>query len=268
MYSYSDLEKDRIELFSLGYKEEEIGKTVYARRISAFARGEGAKALIVGATHAREHITAKLVVDLAKLYKGDKIAFIPMLNPDGVELVIKGVESAPIEYRERIVRLAPNGDFTLWKANGRGVDINVNYDAGWGRGRTNLFYENYQNYVGEGPESEPETRSSVDYVLKKGIKVLVSYHAKGEVIYWSYEGRGNRKKAKALAQTTGYDLSYAYQSHGGFKDWFLKKGLGDAFTVEVGQDRFDHPYPYTEYGDILSQNVGVLDKIEEFLDDY
>lgn len=266
MYTYSDLEQDSKILLSLGYTEEIIGRTVYGRRISAFARGES-KALIVGATHAREHITAKLVVDLAKRYKGDKIAFIPMLNPDGVELVRGGLSTAPEEYREFLRKIQPDEDFTLWKANGRGVDINVNYKAGWGRGKTNLFYPNSQNYVGERAESEIETQSSVDYVKRKGIRILLSYHAKGEVIYWSYEGRGDKSRAERLAKVTGYDLAYAHASHGGYKDWFIQEGFGDGYTIEVGQDVYPHPYPYSEYGDILSQNVGVLSVVEEFLND-
>jgi len=267
MYAYDDLQKDGKILYSLGYTEKIIGETIYGRRISAFARGENVKILVVGATHAREHVTAKLVVDLAKGYAGNDIAFIPMLNPDGVELAVHGLESAPAEYHDFLKKIQPNGDFSLWKANGRGVDINVNYDAGWGRGRTNEFAPSYQNYVGEHPESEVESKVSADFVRENGIKVMLTYHAKGEVIYWSYNGIGDRKKAQKLGAQTGYDLAYAYHSHGGFKDWFLANGFGDAYTVEVGNDGFSYLQLYKEYGDILSQNQGVLTVLEEILYD-
>ena len=267
MYAYDDLLKDVKILLSLGYTEKIIAQTVYGRRISAFVRGEGAKILVVGATHAREHVTAKLVVDLAKRYDGENVAFIPMLNPDGVELAVHGIESAPVRYRDFLRKIRPNEDFSTWKANGRGVDINVNYNAGWGRGRTNEFAPSYQNYVGEYPESETESRASADFVRENGIKVMLTYHAKGEVIYWSYNGVGDMAKAKKLSVATGYDLAYAYQSHGGFKDWFLENGFGHAYTVEVGKDDFSYIELYKEYGDILSQNQNVLTVLEEMLYD-
>lgn len=267
MYTYADLKEDTLILKRLGYRVEYIATTVYGKDIPAFVRGEKPDTLITGCTHAREHITAKLVVDLAKRYYGTKIAFIPMLNPDGVLLIEKGISAVPDIYRDRIMKINPSEDFTLWKANGRGVDINVNYPADWGTGVSNVFSPSSQNYVGEYPASENETKGSMDFVLKYGITTLISYHAKGEVIYWSYKGKGNRKRGEELAKITGYDLSYAYGSAGGFKDWFIQEGLGEGYTVEVGQDRFPHPYPYSEYGDILSENVGVLQFADEKADD-
>ena len=56
---------------------------------------------------------------------------VPMVNPDGVELVLSGVaEEHP--YREASIGLEWRIlDFRNWKANIRGVDLNDQFPAHW-----------------------------------------------------------------------------------------------------------------------------------------
>ena len=55
----------------------------------------------------------------------------PLVNPDGVRIALT---------RDK-----------LWKANAKGVDLNVNFDARWGKGRRNVFSPAAENYVGPMP---------------------------------------------------------------------------------------------------------------------
>ncbi len=257
MYGYLELIKDSEELCSLGYRKEIIGKTVYGKQIPAFLRGDKPRTLIVGGTHARENITSKLVARLAKEYEGEEICFLPLLNIDGAEIVERGLESVPIEYRELVKECNTVNNFKLWKANGRGVDINVNYDADWGTGRSNLFTPSYENYVGEYPHSEPETRASVELVKRYRFSTLISYHAKGEIIYARYKGRGNGEREKLLSSCTGYSICEAEGSAGGFKDWFIRNSFGDGYTIEVGSDDYAHPLPDSIFKEIYLQNANI-----------
>jgi g-D-glutamyl-meso-diaminopimelate peptidase len=261
VYGYDDLLRDEIELLDLGYTVEYIGRTVYGRRIPAFVRGE-ASILVTGGTHARESITSRLVVDLAREYEGDRICFLPLLNIDGAEIVKRGMSSVPKPYKPLVKQLSKGNDLRLWKANGRGVDINVNYDADWGQGRSNVFVPFYENFVGECPESEPETKASVELVKKYRFDTLVSYHSKGEVIYAGYGGVNNPFHADMLTKLTGYPHEEAKGSSGGFKDWFIKEGYGDGYTIEVGRDELSHPLTKKDYPEIYQKNKGICALLE------
>lgn len=262
MYSYQNLLEDTQLLKDIGYKVEYIGKTVYGKRIPAFLRGVKPKTLIVGGTHAREYITSKLVVQLAKEYSGDNICFVPMLNIDGVEIVNSRLKKVPQKYRKLISKLLDGIDPKLWKANGRGVDINVNYRADWGKGASNLTYPHFENYVGAFCESEPETVASVKLCQKYKFTTLISYHSKGEVIYAGYGGIENKTHSQMLSNLIGYPVEVAKNSTGGFKDWFIKSGYGDGYTIEVGNDKYLHPLDDEVYLEIYDQNKDICSLLE------
>ena len=136
-------------------RTETITSTAFQRPISTLVIGTGPrKVLFTAAHHANEWITALLLLkyaeDLAEAIRTDGILFgqkardlaeavtiymIPMVNPDGVDLVVGAIEPGNIQY-DLPQRLAqdypaipfPNG----WKANLLGVDLNLNYPAGDG----------------------------------------------------------------------------------------------------------------------------------------
>ena len=93
---------------------------------------------------------------------------------------------------ETLLRLnGGSSDFTLWKANGRGVDLNVNFQADWGCGAANVRRPGPENYIGPAPFSEPETRALRDLTLALSPDATISFHTKGGEIYWEY-GRRTR----------------------------------------------------------------------------
>ena len=246
---------------------ESLGKTLLNNPILMVKKGDNCvnngKILIVASIHAREYITSYLVANLAKDYKGAyPIDFIPMLNPDGVFLCRNGVTS--IKNRPKLAKdlLAINKspNFSLWKANARCVDLNVNYDADWGEGISNKRYKHGSDYIGEYPHSEIETQIIVNLLEKNNYTMIVSYHSKGEEIYWGYKSDTRYKKeATLIAKKLGYALKESHGSAGGLKDYFTLKYKRLGLTIEVGKDKFNHPYPMSELPQLIKQHSNSLE---------
>ena len=276
MYRYVDLLDDMEKLENLGAETGFVGETELGFPVPyAFAgKKDGCTVLVVGGTHAREHITCKLVVAQAfecaanfqSLQGG--IYFVPMLNIDGVRLCQEGLHFVRDEKRKQFLLKANGGsdDFSLWKANANAVDINVNFDAYWGTGEKNLFFPAPFNYIGKKPMSEKETIAIADFTVKVNAQFAISYHCKGEEIYWRYLQERLRlwrdyRYARFVAAHTGYKLMKQTKSSGGYKDWCVEKLKIPALTVEVGNDRFPHPFPYSELDGIIKKNAAVPRKI-------
>ncbi len=224
--------------------------------------------IVQGAIHAREHLTALLVVNLAKylvknsrLHLNGGIYFVPMVNPDGVTLCQKGANFVKDDHTRKFL-LEINGgseDFSLWKANVDGIDLNVNFDADWGNGEQNVYSVASENYVGKYPECAKEVQALVDFTKKIAPCVTLSYHLKGEVVYWQFGQKTHRlyrdkRYAEGICRYTGYKLLDGAGSTGGYKDWCISELKIPSFTVEVGSDKFAHPFPYSQFNTIFEQN--------------
>lgn len=269
MFKYDDLLAEVERFCGAGVETGTIGESELHQSIPYIFVGSknGNYAIVQGAIHAREHLTALVAVCLAKyLVKNPQlkldggIYFVPMANPDGVRLCQEGVGF--IDDKERKSNLlAINGssDFSLWKANIDGVDLNVNFDAKWGEGDQNEFFKSSQNYVGKEPFSAAESRALAEFTERIKPCVTLSYHLKGEEVYWEFGQTGSRRErdkryAQAIGKYTGYTARETSGSVGGYKDWCIEKLGIPAFTVEVGSDRFSHPFPYSELAAIVRQN--------------
>lgn len=246
------------------------GKSLYGNPIPMIRLGKpgAGAALIVGTVHAREHITGRLLSELAARYSGEyPLDVIPYLNPDGAILATEGLTAFALKNAERLRLLRLNGgstDFSLWKANLRGVDLNVNFDAGWGTGAKNVRVPGSENYIGPHPFSEPETRLIRSLLGSGRYSLAVAYHSKGEEVYWGF-GRNEdyREEAEEIAALLGYELKRTPDSAGGLKDyWIQETGLA-AFTVEVGKDSFPHPYPESELDTLVNTHIGAFDLYAE-----
>lgn len=269
MFGYGDLLHEVQLLCRNGVETGVVGESQKGRRIPYIFVGKknGNRMIVQGAIHAREHLTALLLVDMAKyLVKNSPkmlggIYFVPMVNPDGVELCQRGAGIFDKQTKSNLLAINGGADFSLWKANADGVDLNVNFDANWGEGEQNAFCRAPQNYVGKSPLCAAESRALVRFTQMLRPLVTLSYHLKGEEIYWQFHQTGHRRcrdrrYAAAIAATTGYKVSDAF-SAGGYKDWCVQTLKIPAFTVEVGSDRFSHPFPYSQYEDVYRRNVDV-----------
>lgn len=217
---------DEIKRFYDNYKGKKcvIGYSFYGKEIFAFHIGSpvGRQFISTYAIHGREWITARLAVKHIKrgVKKGGGWV-IPLVNPDGAKI-------------SQTVK-------PMWKANARGVDLNCNFDADWGSGRLNTKLRGGENCIGDCPFSEAETSALRDFTLRVRPYVTLSFHTKGEEIYWEYGGKGDKSGADILEKITGYTAKKIYGSAGGYKDWCIQKLKIPAYTIECGSDSLAHP---------------------------
>lgn len=238
---------EEIRAFYQSYtgKKQIIGKSVAGRDIFALFAGTGSGPQIISqyAIHGREWITGLLALYHVRrgLSRGGAW-IVPLANPDGALLSEEGICSVPQEFPFA----AQGADLRLWKANLNCVDLNVNFDAKWGTGTQNLRTPSSSDYIGPYPFSEPETQALRDFTLTVRPAATVSWHTKGEEIYWEFfqpsaRRARDKKLAAAIAKSTGYPLVTVKGSAGGYKDWCIEKLAIPAFTVEVGRDAETHP---------------------------
>jgi g-D-glutamyl-meso-diaminopimelate peptidase len=185
--------------------------------------------------------------------RGRQILFLPMVNPDGVQIALYGSDAAG-QYAP-FVREHGGDTPGLWQANARGVDINHNFNAGWQEMQA-LAEKNgndragARQYRGVSPESESETRAVTDLCRRYGFRHVVALHSQGEEIYWRY-GEHTPPQSRMIAQVLGDASGYAVAdptgmaSHGGFKDWFISCFHRPGFTIELG--RGVNPLPLTDF---------------------
>lgn len=247
-----------LRLFYDGWQGEKgfIGSTALGRLIPYVAVYKTARPIVLlqYAIHAREYITTYIgmmqAAHFAAFGRRGTAYFIPAANPDGIAEALYGDKT--------------------YKANARRVDLNVNFDARWGGGAQNLRRKAAANYIGEFPFSESETQALRDFTLSVKPDITVSYHSKGEEIYWEFfQGEKERERdfriAKAVSAATGYPLKSAGVSAGGYKDWCVEKLKIPALTIEVGNDTLTHPIGKEFAEEIFLKNRYVVDVLTEIL---
>ncbi|KYH34612.1 gamma-D-glutamyl-L-diamino acid endopeptidase 1 [Clostridium tepidiprofundi DSM 19306] len=264
-----------------------IGKSILGKELYYIKLGNGEnKVFYNGAHHAIEWITSLLLMKFVENYlkayiKGEKILnydvneiwskssiyIVPMVNPDGVDLVIDGLKENNLYYYDLIKWNKGNTDFSKkWSANIRGVDLNHNYDASWAKGKMaekeyGIYGPGPTRYSGIYPESEPETKAVADFTRKNDFKIVIAYHSQGEVIYWDYMNMAS-KRAKEIGELfsrlSGYELEEAHgmTSYSGYKDWFIEKFKRPGYTIEIGKGI--NPLPTTKFTKIYNDNIRIL----------
>ncbi len=246
-----------------------IGTSAEGRNL--YAMFAGRQGCVIGisqyAIHAREWITALLGIEhLRRSVTRGGVWILPLMNPDGALLCDKGIETVSSERREFLLGLNGKEDFSLWKANAEGVDLNLNFPARWGKGRGNIFTPAPHGFVGDEPLSAPESNALALFTEEIMPDFTVSWHTKGEEIYWKFHQSiartmRDKKLAKVLSRETGYPLKSTPFSAGGYKDWCVETLKIPAFTVEVGSDERAHPLGFEDFPDILNKNLDALEKL-------
>ena len=260
-----DLQDEGLELFNAG--KSVLGKNLLATHVGSF---DGVQILIQGGIHAREYISSLLMVEQARYLhatdavKNGGIYFIFLTNPDGAEIVLDGINNLPCDITKQYLSLANGGfDFSQYKANVNLVDLNTNFDADWGSGSQNVRCPNSQNFIGFYPNSEREVNSLINFTYQVRPSLTISYHSKGEVIYYGFTGESeqnlerDRMIGEQLSATTGYPLELTENSSGGYKDWCIQKLTIPAYTIEVGSNSLEHPIGEEYLPEIFAQNKDV-----------
>lgn len=266
-----------------------ITRTAYGRPVTVLKMGYGERSVLYNASHhANEWITTPVLMrfledyaqavaengrifdlDAEPLFRRTQLYIVPMVNPDGVDLVTGAVAQDSGQYRAALEIAAryPSVPFpTGWKANLRGVDLNLNYPADWEQARQNKFALGFttpapRDYVGEAPLDQPESAAMVELTRQIDPRLTLSYHAQGEVIYWKFLDMtpdGAEAIGQRFADVSGYFLEDTPFASGfaGYKDWFILRFGRPAYTVEVG--RGENPLPLSQFPEIYERNLGIL----------
>lgn len=265
-----------------------IGRSVMGREIPALRLGWGNyHVLYHGAHHANEWITAPLLLRFVceltaaassnrtignimarELLSGTCFHIIPAVNPDGIDLVTGALHSGSFYCgAKRIADKYPHIPFPDgWKANIKGIDLNLQYPAGWEeaqriKSEAGISAPAPRDYVGIGALCAPEARAVYEYTLQISPALTLSYHTQGREIYWQFKNfapPGAQRIAEHLAACSGYraaQVPYS-SSFAGYKDWFLLNYRRPAFTIEAGCG--ENPLPITQFEEIYRDNLEIL----------
>lgn len=288
----SGMQAQRLERLKRRYPfvyTRELTKTAGGRSICAVQLGLGdTKVLLTGGHHANEYITSMLCWELiegymeaverggsfggknaAALFENAMLYVVPMVNPDGIDLVTGAITPDEPEYRAARAIAADYPELPFpsgWKANLRGVDLNLNYPAGWERARQIKASRGYgapapRDYPGERPLDQPETSALAAYTCCIRPELVLAYHTQGSVIYHTYDGvclPCADALARELAAASGYALEPVppESANAGFKDWFLERFRRPGFTVEAGLG--ENPLPLSQLDEMYARNAPIL----------
>lgn len=265
-----------------------IGRSVMGKDILYLKLGRGQTQVCYNASfHANESITTPVLLKFAeqmmqaytdgsdvqgveprRLFSACTLYLVPMVNPDGVDLVNGALtEGESYQYAKRIAAQFPDIPFPDgWKANIEGVDLNLQFPAGWDRAKEIKFAQGYnrpapRDYVGLAPLSAPESRAMYEFTVNHNFELILAYHTQGEVIYWkylNYEPENSYKIARYFAQVSGYlvEETPVASGYAGYKDWFIQDYDRPGYTVEAGLGT--NPLPMDQFPKIYSDNLGIL----------
>ncbi len=265
-----------------------VGKSVLGREIPYLRIGNGNRQLFYSAAyHANEWITIPMLLRFAEefarafaqdkkiygvsakwLYDNFVLYLVPMVNPDGVDLVNGLLDDAPAYEQARTIAAAyPAIPFPAgWKANIDGVDLNLQFPAGWEEAKRVKFAQGYttpapRDYVGEAPLTAPESVAVYDFTREHRFELILAYHTQGEVIFWRYQDY-EPERSYEIAQYFGAVSGYAVEEtpaesgNAGYKDWFIMTYDRPGYTIEAGLGT--NPLPLSQLPQMYEANRGIF----------
>ena len=270
-------------------RTEVITNTAFQRPVSTLVIGSGPRKVIFTASHhANEWITTLVLLKFAeefaqaiqaggKIHNRDArtlaqqvtIYMVPMVDPDGVDLVVGAIGQGSIQYdlAQRLAEDYPSIPFPEgWKANLLGVDLNLQYPAGWLRAREIKFIQGYtqpgpRDYVGRAPLNQLETRALAEYTRYIDPALVLAFHAQGKEIYWQFgdiQVPGAEELGQKMADESGYTLANVPEqsAYAGYKDWFIQEFRRPGYTIEVGEGV--NPLPISQFDEIYKDTLPIL----------
>lgn len=281
-YGYEEMMQDIYELKQTYpfLEVTDIGSSVMGKRLPLIKIGQGPYQVHFNASfHANEWITSVLVMkfledyanavagagqlrgrNAQELYQQTTLWIVPMVNPDGVELVQESVTSSHPYYHQLLQWNHGSFDFSSWKANIHGVDLNDQYPANWEieKERRSPEGPGPRDYVGTAPLTEPEAIAIAQLSRNTPFDLVLAFHTQGEEIYWNYrdlEPPESEGLAQQFAKVSGYRPVKLTDSDAGYKDWFIQEFGKPGFTIEAGKGQ--NPLPIEQFQRIY-EDVSVI----------
>lgn len=253
-------------------KSSVIGKSLCGRNIFALSIGNNKNKCLYAATfHGMEWFNTLILLSFFEelcahyisrtpfcgtdVFKGlshQGLMIIPCVNPDGVEIQLKGSSACP-KYKGLIDSITK--DTSHWQANARGVDLNHNFNAGWKalkalEIKSGITSPSPTRYGGKKPFSEPETIALRNLCLREKFTHSIAFHSQGREVYSSFGSNTPEKSltlGKLFSDKSGYKSANpkGLAVGGGFKDWLIGYLKTPAITVETGLG--ENPLPVSGY---------------------
>lgn len=129
------------------------------------------------------------------LFKKVSIYIMPMVNPDGVDLVTGYYSPTSSIYRsfKNIASSFPDIPFPSgWKSNFNGVDLNLQFPAGWKQAKEIKYAQGFnkpapRDFVGYDPLTERESFAIYDFTIAYNFSLVIAFHTQGKEIYWNFQ---------------------------------------------------------------------------------
>lgn len=270
-------------------RTEKLTTTAFQRPVSILVIGNGPRKVLFSASHhANEWITTLVLLRFAEemaqaiqsngsilnrnareLAEAVTIYMVPMVDPDGVDLVVGAIQEGNIQYdlAKRLSEDYPAIPFPDgWKANLLGVDLNLQYPAGWLQAREIKFTQGFtrpgpRDYVGRAPLNQFESRALAGYTEFLDPALVIALHSQGREIYWQFmdiQVPGAEELGQKMAEASGYTLADVPYASGfaGYKDWFIQQFRRPGYTVEVGEGI--NPLPLEQFDTIYRDVLPIL----------
>ncbi|WP_156289181.1 M14 family metallopeptidase [Oceanobacillus salinisoli] len=281
-YTYEKLVSDLNRLTSIYpfIESQTIGQSVMGKDIIELQVGIGTKEVHVnGSFHANEWITTPLIVRFLNDYvlsltnnlpirglfmlpyfMNTRLSLVPMVNPDGVNLVIVGASAAG-NRREQVLAINnQDEDFSNWKANINGVDLNNQYPALWEtEAERKPTTPQPRDFPGQSPLTEPEAIAMAELARQRPFIRMNAFHTQGEVIFWGFQGLEPPESegiVNEYSRVSGYRQVKNVDSYAGYKDWFIQEYRSPGFTVELGSGV--NPLPINQFPEIYEESLGIM----------
>ncbi|WP_099158295.1 M14 family metallopeptidase [Virgibacillus ndiopensis] len=259
---------------------QSIGQSVLGKELVEIKVGNGKKQVhLNGSFHANEWITTPVIMQflnqyamsltnnisirgiyMLPLYIDTTLSLVPMVNPDGVNLVLNGSAAAGIYQQE--VRQINNycDDFSNWKANIKGVDLNKQFPALWEvEAARKPTSPEPRDFPGHKPFSEPESIAMAELARTRKFDRLNAFHTQGKEIYWGFEGYTpptSKIIVEEYKRVSGYLPVRYIDNYAGYKDWYMQEYQKSGFTIELGIGV--NPLPIEQYPEIYQESLGIM----------
>lgn len=249
---------DNIAALQATYPEiistESIGSSVQGRDITLLKLGTGQrKVLVVAGMHSREGIAVNFTMrcideyaealaagkhygryNVKKLLSEYTIYFVPLINPDGMDIFagIEMPEYTEVPYTEE--------ELDEFKNTANGVNLNRNFPFEWGAEGINVTTPDHRSYAGVSAGSEPETQAIIELCKANEFEWLLDMHCKGHLIYYQDKVNEVTEESNRLARRlytrfgfTLTDQSNVFEISGGLENWFRKEYGKPGICVEL-----------------------------------